>query len=241
MIRPTAARLRAIPESQEFSASITENFNTPATAGNVLTTYSTSLDAYDNSSQYQQSNLTVHDGTLDIHLNTDGTGAAVVFGRVVSHGVGAMTGQIYGRFTMRFMVTGGANHGAAGILWPSSDVWSEGELDYPEGDFASTINVFHHPTPCDPTNTGAGGLPNCSSSDSLDTGALWTAWHTTSVEWTPSWVRYSLDGEVVKTLTTWIPSTNHRFMIQTAKTSGTVPVADGHLLIDYYSIDTYNG
>lgn len=208
---------------------LSEEFRTAAQPGSVLTTYAGSMDAYDDNPQYRQANLSVHDGLLDISL-TRTTGGAVVFGPPDS-----VWGRQYGKFEVRFKVEGGSGHGAAFMLWPTSDVWSEGEIDYPEGEFDDQIAVYHHPTPCDLTDGDA--VPHCASSDNLGTGASWRDWHTATTEWVPGAVRYYLDGQLIKTVTHDVPTTKHRMTIQVAPVVANPQT--GHLLIDSFAISAH--
>ncbi len=211
----------------EWAKVLKEKFSTPAASGNVLETYSRSMVAYHDNAQYRRANLSVHDGKLDIKLKGT-TGAAVVFGPPHS-----VWGQTYGKFRIRFQVTGGSSYGAAFMLWPTSDVWSHGEIDFPEGSFDDQIHVFHHPTPCDLDDV-PGTPPHCASFDGLPTGKSWHTTHTATTEWTPGMVRYYLDNKLIKTVTHDVPTTKHRMTVQVAPVSG--KKTEGHLFIHSVAI-----
>jgi beta-glucanase (GH16 family) len=126
-------------------------------------------------------------------------------------------------------------HGYKGawLLWPASEVWPrDGEIDFPEGDFDSTIWAFMHRQ----------GATAGSDQDWFSTSARWTDWHTAVTEWTPSSVRFLLDGQVVGTSTSRIPNTPMHWVIQNETTlSGYVPAdsVSGHVLIDWVAVWSY--
>jgi beta-glucanase (GH16 family) len=157
----------------------------------------------------------------------DGTkGAAGAFG---SHSPASFCKTTYGRYSIRFKVTGAGGYGTAMMLWPNSDTWSDGEIDYPEGDFDGTMQIFHHTM--DPVKCADG----CSETDySFNTGVGFREWHTANTEWLPGKVSYYLDGNLLHTVTTSVPATGHRMTIQMAPTSA--PATSGHFLIDWVAI-----
>lgn len=214
-----------------FTQILAQDFNTTATSTAFTATYANSWCPYDDGGQYYRSQVSGHDGIMDITL--DGTkGAAGVFGPP-----GKCWSNLYGRFSMRMRVLGGADNGTAVMLWPTSDKWTDGEIDYPEAsNFTDTIHVYHHPTPCDDNDTVP--PPHCGSFDGLDTGARWNVWHTFAIEWTPASVKYYLDNALIKTVTHDIPTTNHRYTIQVAPT-GSSP-QPGNMQIDWVTMYSYN-
>ncbi|HEX8226929.1 MAG TPA: glycoside hydrolase family 16 protein [Candidatus Saccharimonadales bacterium] len=179
---------------------------------------------------------TLSSGTTSVSDTTASAGKAVKFpapattpttpsGEAMP--IGNLLGQLYGRYSIRFKATAAAGQGTAMIVWPSSDIWSDGEIDYPEGNFDDTIHVYHHPTPCDMDDIKP---PNhCGSPDSLGTRASWYQWHTATTEWTPTAIRYYLDGRIIKTVTHDIPKTTHHWTLQVAPNGGNQP---GKLEVD---------
>lgn len=85
----------------------------------------------------------------------------------------------YGKYSERFKVV------KADPGFKSAHLFYDGgeEIDFPEGDWTKNISGYVHP----------GGAY-------VNTTARWTAWHTTSIEWTPGTVKYLLDGTVIKTV-----------------------------------------
>jgi hypothetical protein len=199
-------------------ASFVEDFTTPAVAGLVSALYPQAWQAYPDGTSgiyVPSKTVSVHDGVMDVALGT-GAGAAGTFGTAA----GAW-GHVGGSFSVRAKATGGDGNGAAFMLWPTSGTWSDGEIDFPEGNFDESPSAFQHSmTPgkeSDRTQVG--------------TGVSWRDWHTYTVDWVPGKsVTYSVDGTVLQTITHDVPTTAHRFMFQVGNWG-----ASGHLLIDWVS------
>lgn len=197
--------------------SFVEDFDTPAAAGQVTSVYPQSWQPYPDGTSgiYEPSKtVSVHDGVMDIALG--GAGAAGTFGSAD----GAWD-HVGGSFSMRAKATGGDGNGAAFMLWPTSGVWSDGEIDFPEGNFEDSPSAFHHSmTP-----------GNEAEREQVGTGVSWRDWHTYTVDWVPGEsVTYSVDGTVLETITHDVPTTPHRYMFQTGNWG-----ASGNLLIDWVS------
>ena len=181
---------------------------------------------------YDQGIISVHDGALDVNLGTgaDGRpkGAAPI---PLLSDSGKVTGQVYGRYTMRFRADNMPGYGMAGLLWPSSGTWADGEIDYPEGAFDSGIWAYTHCV----------GNPqkNCSY---LETGIGWTDWHTATIEWMPGKINYIMDGKVLQTVTKSVPTKAMQWVLQTGTMGdGPAPGTKGHLLIDWVTVERWNG
>jgi hypothetical protein len=199
------------------AASFVEDFDTAAALGRVAATYSQAWQPYPDGTSgiYEPSKtVSVHDGVMDVQLG--GAGAAGTFGSVA----GAW-GHVGGSFSVRAKATGGDGNGAAFMLWPTSNVWSDGEIDFPEGNFESSPQAFQHSmTPGQEAERVQ-----------VDSGVSWRDWHTYTVDWDPGKsVTYSVDGTVLRTITQDVPTTPHRFMFQTGNWG-----ASGNLLIDWVS------
>lgn len=113
-----------------------------------------------------------------------------------------LMGQRYGKYEERFRVSKVAvGYKSAHLLWPvDDDACPNCEIDYPELEWNTTIHAFTHPK--------GGGQ------QSFNTGAKWTTWHTTVVEWKPGSVTYFLDGKQVGRSTRNIPDTSANWDIQ---------------------------
>lgn len=210
-----------LPASPKHTPTFLENFDTPAAAGGPFAaTYANSWQPYADGTggkYYSDQLISAHDGVMDVAM--DGKhGAAGVFGTPDS----AWT-HVGGTFSIRARATGGDHNGAAIMLWPTSNIRSDGELNYPEGNFEAHPMVFHHSMI--PGHEG--------SSIPLDTGVTWRDWHTYTMGWKPGKsVAYYLDGTLLETITTNVPTTAHRYTFQIGNRG-----APGHVLIDWVSTD----
>lgn len=134
------------------------------------------------------------DGQMHIHMWRPSSGGDIRSAAVVPR---PLMEQRYGKYTERFRVSKAAPGYKSAHLWYGHGC----EIDYPEQNWADTIHAFTHP--CD-------GGPQ----DAFDTGAAWTSWHTTSVEWTPGNVRYFLDGLLIGASTAGIPARPLSWVLQ---------------------------
>lgn len=82
-----------------------------------------------------------------------------------------------------------AGYKLAFLLWPTSDDWSDGEIDWPDGNLAGAIY---------PASKIVGSSTNAFDGPSHDvTSSMGTGWHTAVTEWTKGTVRWYLDGKLV--------------------------------------------
>ncbi|WP_267421381.1 MULTISPECIES: family 16 glycosylhydrolase [unclassified Curtobacterium] len=204
-------------------ATFAEGFDTPAAAGGAFAaTYANAWQPYPDATggKYWSSLITsAHDGVMDVAM--DGThGAAGTFGTPT----GAWS-HVGGTFSIRAKASGGAANGVAVMLWPTSNVRADGELNYPEGQFDGRPTVFHHSM-----------VPGHEDkAKSIDTHVSWHGWHTYTTDWVPGqYVKYYLDGELIGTVTENVPTTPHRYMFQVGNWG-----QPGHLLIDWVATTTH--
>lgn len=201
-------------------ATFSETFDTDAPAGKFASVYAQSWQPYPDGMSgkyYSGQVISAHDGVMDVTL--DGKrGAAGTFGTPTD----AWSHQ-GGTFAVRAKATGGAGNGAAFMLWPTSNIWADGEIDYPEGNFDDAPHVFHHSmTPGQEA-----------TAQHIATGVDWRDWHTYSETWVPGKsITYSVDGRVLGTITHDVPTSEHRYMFQVGNYG-----QPGHLLIDWVSTD----
>ncbi|MCJ1714373.1 glycoside hydrolase family 16 protein [Curtobacterium sp. VKM Ac-2922] len=211
----------AAPAAQQDSAatapdaSFVEDFNTPALLGKVASLYKQAWQPYPDGTSgiYAPSKtVSVANGVMNVALGGDG--AAGTFGT----SAGAWD-HVGGTFSVRARADGGDGNGAAFMLWPTSNVWSDGEIDFPEGNFEASPSAFQHSmTPGQEANR-----------TQIPSGVSWRDWHTYTVQWIPGQsVTYSVDGKVLQTVTHDVPTTPHRFMFQTGNWG-----ASGNLQIDW--------
>jgi hypothetical protein len=181
--------------------------------------------------------LSIHNGLLDFNIHSvNGTPLVAVPEPKIPGGV-AGGGLLYGAYVIRFKADTLPGYKTAWLLWPDAydngvATWpSDGEIDFPEGDLNSNISAFMHPM----------GASSGSQQDAYPTTTTYHAWHTAVVEWTPSMVRFILDGQVIGTSTAHIPITPMHWVLQTeTATDGTVPAAGtaGHVLVAWVAVYT---
>lgn len=98
----------------------------------------------------------------------------------------AAMNRTYGKYVETFRVSKIApGYKSAHLLWPASgnQNTTSYEVDYPENEWDTSINGFIH----------AGGLSQLSA----NTGAAWSDWHTTEIQWMPGSLVLMLDGRQV--------------------------------------------
>jgi hypothetical protein len=212
----------------------TEDFTTNAAAGTFGTAYRNKFSTYhgfgdsDNGGTYNRDILSVKDGKLDMHLHKkNGRPQVAAPAPIVTT---PWAGQKYGKFTARFRSDALPGYKTAWLLWPDSNNWNEGEIDFPEGGLNGKMWGFNHCV--------GNAAKNCSWAD---TQTSFTDWHTVSIEWTPTRVTFLLDGKVVGNDTKNIPRTAMHWILQT-ETAGSNPniTRDGHLQIDWVTVYAWN-
>jgi hypothetical protein len=117
---------------------------------------------------------------------------------------GARLSMQYGKIITRFRVVNPV-HGykTAWLLWPDSNTWADGEIDFPEGNLDGTIKGFSHCV----------GNPS-SNCLAVDSGKTYTTWHTAIMEWTPGKVSFTLDGTLLKSTTTSVAAKPMHYVLQ---------------------------
>jgi beta-glucanase (GH16 family) len=241
---PTPAPTSSSPSGQAmptaapagWKRTFSEDFTTNAALGQFPNSaaYSSKWTAYDgfgdtskNGTYSSSKVLSVAGGLLDMYIHTEGSTHYVA-----APGVNGWNGQTYGRYTVRFKADAIPGYKTAWLLWPTSDDWNEGEIDFPEGDLDGTIAAFSH---C--ANVGA-PQNNCAY---FSTNAKYTSWHTATTEWTKGKVSFYLDGALIGTSTSNIPTKPMRWTLQTeTELSGTPPPnsSAGHVSVDWVTIDS---
>ena len=175
---------------------------------------------------YETSNISVSDSCLTLHLSTVNGVVQVAAPIPVLPGGTPGSGQIYGMYSVCFRADAGLNgFKTAWLLWPDSNVASQGEIDFPEGDLAETIGAYDHTVGDQPVNAFA-----------ANTGVTYTSWHVATIEWTAAGVTFILDGKVIGT-STMSPSVPMHWVLQT-ETDGGSPAASvaGNVYIDWVAV-----
>lgn len=217
-----------------FQPTWSQDFLTPCALGQFAATYPNLAlyDGFEDTSRnlgrpvgqrgiYDSSKTaTVSNSLLDMYVHTEGQVPYVC-------AVTPPMNQLYGRFSVRFksdLVTG---YKVAWLLWPDSDIWAEGELDFPEADLGMSIYGYSHEVT---------GTPN-NNAFSVDTGASMGRWQTATIEWHPDRVVFDLDGfSWSTTATAGIPTHSMHWVLQTETQLSAAPpptAAAGHVWIDW--------
>jgi hypothetical protein len=167
--------------------------------------------------------ISILNGYLDMYIHTENN----------QHMAGAIlpkTPQLtYGRYTVCFRADSIVNYGSVWLFWPDSNVWpAEGEIDFPEGGFNGTMNAYAHYA--DPN----GGQ------DAFGTSTTYGSWHVATTEWSPGKVVFILDGQVIGTSTTKVPSKPMHVVYQAGSHIGSDPgSAAGHVQVDWVAVYSY--
>ncbi|WP_461172239.1 glycoside hydrolase family 16 protein [Arthrobacter sp. Z1-9] len=183
------------------------------------------------SGYYPSKVLSVHDGVLDMYLHSEN---GISMGAAPSPKFPGFTqwpynSQVYGRYSVRFKADSLPGFKAAWLLWPVSKQWpQDGEIDFPEGDFASVIYAALHGVGPDghTTQVFRPGVPFSSS------------WHTATTEWSPGRIEFFLDGVSVGVATSLVPDKPMRYLLQTESclTGCPLPETSGHVHVDWVAI-----
>ncbi|WP_138734699.1 glycoside hydrolase family 16 protein, partial [Modestobacter excelsi] len=206
---------------------LSEDFTKAAPLGSFASTYrgwagyDGGTDTSGNGRYNSATTTSVHDGLLDKYLHSDGSGAQVM----------ALTppiaSQTYGRYAVRFKMDQVPGYKVAWLLWPASDNWTDGEMDFPEGSVGGKASGFAHDTTGNPS----------SNAWSVDTGTAMSDWHTAVIEWAPGSLTYTMDGRSWTTNSAKaIPTDPMRWVLQTeTELEGGRPNASsaGHIYIDW--------
>jgi beta-glucanase (GH16 family) len=188
-------------------------------------------DTTHNGTYYPSKVISIQNGVLNLYLHTE-NGIHMVSAPVpkIPGAVGSEGGLLYGRYVIRFKSDPIPGYKTAWLLWPDSETWPrDGEVDFPEGELDSTISAFMH------RQDGTSG----SDQDAFGSSITYTSWHTATLEWLPSSLRFFLDGQLIGTSTSRIPNTPMHWVIQTeTATDGSVPsdAAAGNVQIDWVTV-----
>ncbi|SDT19902.1 Glycosyl hydrolases family 16 [Friedmanniella luteola] len=235
------------PTSGRWSQSYSQTFDTPAALGQVGAVYGGSMRGYsgfkDTSGKgtYAPDKvLSVSGGVLDYHLHSEG-GVPLVAAPVLDD----WNGQTYGRYSVRLRHDDLPGYKIAFLLWPSSDQWNDGEIDWPEGDLSRGTRMS-------PASAVKGSYAASTGTMTFDPPSRVYAptdasgWHTATTEWTPGLVRFLWDDVEVgrTTLPSGVPTSAFRWTLQAETSiSGPAPAATvaGHLQIDSVTSWKYLG
>jgi hypothetical protein len=199
----------------------------PSAVSSKWTAYSGFSDTSGHGTYDPAKVISIAHGVMTMHLHTENGIHLVSAPTPIIPGNSAYQGQTYGRYAVRFRADPVPGYKAAWLLWPDSNKWTDGEIDFPEGNLNDDIDAFMH-------HRG-----NPEAQETYSTGVPYNAWHTAVIEWTPAAVEYILDGKVIgdETNTAVIPDTAMRWTLQTETTpSGPSNSAAGNVQIDWVAM-----
>ncbi|WP_133767547.1 glycoside hydrolase family 16 protein [Amnibacterium kyonggiense] len=168
----------------------------------------------------------VRNGMLDCHLWTKGRQPQVCAITPTPDG-SIWHGQLYGRYSVRFKADRVPGYKIAWLLWPDSDDWTRGEVDFPEASLDSTITGSTHRNDGDPSDFAY----------YFDTAQPLGGWHTATIDWEPGRLTFVLDGESwTTTAKAGLPTVPMRWTLQAEtdiQDAAPDPAAEGDILIDW--------
>ncbi|WP_203834318.1 glycoside hydrolase family 16 protein [Winogradskya humida] len=177
--------------------------------------------------------VSVKNSIMDLYVRTEQNVHLVAAPLPRIYGPGTQGGLIYGRYAVRFRADPTPGFKMAWLLWPDSEKWTDGEIDFPEGELTGEIEAFLHHK----------GAPT--TQEAFKSGSGFNEWHTAVIEWTPTEVRFLLDGKLLGVVTdrNIIPDHPMHWVLQTETAlDGRRPAsqAKGHIQIDWitaYSLE----
>lgn len=220
-----------------------DDFTTDVALGSWPSAVSTKWEPYpypwddtsNNGIYWPEKVVTQSGGMLQKYIHTENGQHLVAAIQPKIAGASGNLHRLYGRYAIRWRSESLPRYKVAWLLWPESGVWPrDGEIDFPEmGLDSSNMYGFVH---------YQGGT---SGSDQAVVGPIAANiqnWHTDIIEWSPGMVRFIHDGTIVGTVTSRIPNTPMRWVIQTETTlDGTVPLdaTAGRVYIDWVVVWKY--
>jgi hypothetical protein len=227
-----------VANGRTWVQSYAEDFTKDAALGTVLAKYP-AMKAYDGQKDTSGQGLyapnkvlSVANGSLDFWLHSEANQPLVA--AIMPDGYAPHT---TGRVSIRYKTDAtGKGYKFVGMLWPSSDQWNDGEIDWPEGDLPGRVR----PASAVPGSYNAAtGNMTFSPATQQFAATDQSDWHVATTEWDKSQVRFYWDGALVASTTTGVPTTAMRVTLQaeTFIAQGTVPKdTTGHVDIDWISI-----
>jgi hypothetical protein len=220
----------------------TQDFNTPAPTGQVGNVYGDPMSGYDgfndtsgHGTYAPKKVLSVSNGSLNYNLHSE-NGRPLVAAPTMNN----YKGQTYGKYSVRFRSDSLPGYKIAFLLWPSSDNWNEGEIDWPEGNLDTgkmrPASAVPGSLTSNWTMTFEPGQESFAPTTASD-------WHVATTEWTPNGVKWYWDGQLVASTTKAVPKTDFRWTLQAeTEINGKVPASStaGNLQVDWVTSYSYN-
>jgi hypothetical protein len=188
---------------------------------------STGVTAYD-----RETVVSAGNGVMKYYIHTE-NGLPRTAAEVPKIG-GRWNSQMYGRYTVRFRVMEPTpRYVAAFLLWPSSDNWKEGEVNWPEGHFDGYAHMYTH---------DLNGNPKVNAYAKNSGIKMSSGWHTATTEWRPGRIRFLMDGRKVGETTKGVPVHPMRWVLQTeSRNKKPAATATARVQMDWVTIDRYTG
>jgi beta-glucanase (GH16 family) len=162
--------------------------------------------------------LSVSNGNLNYYLHTSN-------GRpqVAAPMPNGYNGQTYGRYAIRVRTDAVAGYKLAFLLWPTSNLWDDGEIDWPDGNAAGKV----YPASAIVGSYSASSGMRFDAPSTLVAPTMGTGWHDAVIEWTKGHVRWYWDGKLIGQTTdaAGVPTKPMRWTLQaeTNTDGGAVP------------------
>jgi hypothetical protein len=206
-----------------------ENFDRAAALGSFRSVYST-WGHYDGTAPGDTSKRGIYDtnrttsvanGVLSQRLYYNGAHyVSAVLPPIAGGGTDAWSGQLYGTFETRMRVTDpSANYKIAWLLWPNTDDWAHGEIDWPEADNLATGT---RPRPASKQLGNYNSVFHPATTQYAPAAVADGQWHTYRTEWTPTSIKFWQDSTLVATVTdpNFIPKVPMRWVLQSETNIG---------------------
>ena len=146
-------------------------------------------------------------------------------------------GQSYGRYSVRFRTSSTPGYKMAFLLWPDSDRWDEGEIDWPEAGVLGQRPYAASLVPGSPSSAGgARFLPTGAATGGAAAPTDTSGWHVATTERTPGRIVASWDGVPVATVTSNVPTASMHWVLQAeTQIGGAAPAASavGRIEVDW--------
>lgn len=129
----------------------------------------------------------------------------------------------YGRYETMMSAESLNKWKVAWLLWPLSETWpDDGEIDFPEGPLDGNFEAYMHKQ----DGTGPTDQDSFISTTPIASSGA-TTFHHCIIEWLPGFCRFTLDGVVLGTSVSRVPSTPMNFRLQSETDTTAVPPSSG--------------
>ena len=141
-----------------------------------------------------------------------------------------ISGQLYGRYSVRLRADAVDGYKVAWLLWPDSGMWPhDGEIDFAETDLVDPLKAFIHRQDA----TAGADQTACKSSPAT---YLSSGWHTVTLEWRAT-MRIYIDGVLECESADRIPNTPMHLVLQTeSELFSPATTHSGHLYLDWMTL-----